>query len=177
MSTPHTLPNGTIIMVDRYSQLSQADQQGVRTVLQVIESENDPDGTNGEWLLAKDSGPGWTTTDNGETYSRPIVTAPVDPCEWLLDLGPFADRFQPYTLAIDMSTDPVVMAFHKDLSRRKYINLKDPRVRAVVYYFAGATLPGVGTLATPFFDMTKAALILDTPVVEEENRALRKDYF
>lgn len=72
MAQPLVLPDGTIIMVDRYAQLS-ADVNGVRTILQVTESELDPDGTNGEWVLCGDAGPDWTTADNGATYAPPAA--------------------------------------------------------------------------------------------------------
>lgn len=62
--------------MQRYAQLSPIDGSNARTVLQVIESETDPDGTNGEWVLCGDAGPGFTTTDNGLTYAAPVVVAP-----------------------------------------------------------------------------------------------------
>lgn len=63
--------------MDRYAQLSPIDGQNARTVLQVIEAETDPDGTNGEWVLCGDAGPDFTTTDNGLTFVAPVVVIPV----------------------------------------------------------------------------------------------------
>lgn len=58
-------------MMTRYAQLSGD------TILLVIESETDPDGTNGAWVACGDAGPGWITTDGGITFApppAPIVT-------------------------------------------------------------------------------------------------------
>lgn len=50
----------------RYAQLS-----GGR-VLYVIESEDDPDGVNGEWVACGNAGPGWI-------YANGVFSAPVVP--------------------------------------------------------------------------------------------------
>jgi hypothetical protein len=105
----------------------------------------------------------------------PVPTA--DPVTWLIDIGPFTDRFSTSKTAVDFSTDPVVMAFDKDLGRRKWIDLKDPRVAAVLSYLTGATVPGMGTLATPLLTGAQMTAILTTPVSAAENLALRKLYF
>lgn len=49
----------------RYAQLSGS------TVLVVIESETDPDGTNGEWIACGNAGPGWV--NSGGVFSPPAA--------------------------------------------------------------------------------------------------------
>jgi hypothetical protein len=64
--------------MQRYAQFSFGDVQGVRTVYQCIESETDPDGINGEWVLCPAHvGPGFTSADGGVTYEAPVFVAPV----------------------------------------------------------------------------------------------------
>jgi hypothetical protein len=52
--------------MERYAQI----KDGI--VQLVIESEVDPDGTNGEWVACGDAGPGWL-------YDGSMFTAPPDP--------------------------------------------------------------------------------------------------
>lgn len=105
------------------------------------------------------------------------VVVPVDPCEWLMDLGPFADRLGAHAFEVDTSTVPGVIAVAKDLARRKWVDLKDPRVAGSLYYLAGHTVPVLGTLAAPILTDAEVVAILTTPVPLEANRALRKVYF
>lgn len=165
--------------MQKYAQFEPGEVNGVRTVYQVIESDTDPDGTNGEWVACADNvGPRCTSTDGGLTFSPPAVPAPVaDPCEWLIDLGPFADRLQPATMSIDLSTDPKVMGINKDLARRKFIDLKDPRVTLALGFLAGEVHPQLGTIAAPLITLAMKDAALNTPVEAHENLALRKDYF
>lgn len=153
--------------MERYAQLSG------NTVVLVIESETDPDGVNGEWVACGNAGPGWTY--DGATFSPP-APAP-DPCEWLMDLGPFADRLGAHAFEVDTSTVPGVIAVAKDLGRRKWVDLQDSRVAASLYYLAGHTVPVLGTLAVPILTDAEVLAILTTPVPMEANRALRKVYF
>ena len=102
---------------------------------------------------------------------------PVDPCEWLLDVAPFTDRLEPYKFQIDTHTDPFIQYFNRDLSRRKYVDLRDPRVETALDYMAGQTVAGIGTIATPIFDSAFVEGVLSTPVILKENFALRKAYF
>lgn len=104
----------------------------------------------------------------------PVV---VDPCEWLIDIAPFTDRLEPYKFQIDTHTDPFIQYFNRDLSRRKYADLKDPRVAAALNYMAGHTIAGIGTIAAPIFNDAFVSGVLTTPVIQKENFALRKAYF
>lgn len=143
--------------MNRYIQIDNS--QGLRTVLQVVDADTLP------------AGIGWVLCDTA-------VSANInDPCEWLIDLGPFADRLQPYTALIDMSTDPRVIAINKDVSRRKYVNLKDPRVEKSLRFLAGEVDPDMGTLETPLITAEIKEYALTHPVDIEENRSLRAVYF
>lgn len=124
---------------------------------------------------------GWVTTDGGLTFQSPPQPEPkptqVDPTLWLIDIGPFTDRFGSKKLLVDMSTDPFVIAFDKDLGRRKWIDLKRSDVAIALNYLSGDTIPGVGTIAAPILTHEEVATILTTPVAPQENLALRKLYF
>lgn len=131
------------------------------------------------WVQSDDAAIGWSYVEG--VFTAPPATepppVPADPCEWLLDIAPFTDRLEPYKFQIDTHTDAFVQYFNRDLNRRKYVDLKDPRVAAALYYMAGQTIPSVGTIAIPIFDAAFAASVLNTPVILKENFALRKAYF
>lgn len=92
----------------------------------------------------------------------------VDPCEWLIDIGPFYDRFGPAKMAVLTSTDAGVKAILSDTGVRKWLDLKRTDVASSLAYI-GTKVPAV--------DATLQTAILTTPVAVEENRALRKLYF
>ena len=111
-----------------------------------------------------------------ETPEPPAPTAPE--WGWYIDHGPFTDRLgAAATFAIDTSPDSAFAAIRADFSRRKWIDLKDPRVIAIAGYLAGQPMPGIGVLAAPLLTPEQATAVLDTPVAEYENLALRKLYF
>lgn len=121
------------------------------------------------WIQSDEAGIGWTYS-NG-VFAAPVAPTPpvvVDPCEWLIDIGPFFDRFGAAKLAVLTSTDATVKAILQDIQVRKWIDLKRADVASSLAY--------VGT-KVPSVDATLQASILSTPVVAEENRALRKLYF
>ena len=144
----------------RYAQI----QNGI--VDQVINSETDPDGINGEWVACGDAGPGWTY--DGTTFAPPVPPVVVDPCEWLIDLGPFYDRFGAAKMAVLTSADAGVKAIMADVAIRKWIDLQRTDVASSLAYI-GSKVPAV--------DATLQAAILTTPVSADENLALRKQYF
>jgi len=147
--------------MERYAQLSGG------VVHQVIESETDPDGINGQWVACGNAGPGWTY--NNGVFTPPVIPPePADPCEWLIDLGPYFDRFDATKMAVLTSTDAGVKAIIQDASIRKWIDLRLPAVAQALTYI-GSVIPAV--------DATLRSAILNTPVSTEENRALRKLYF
>ena len=93
----------------------------------------------------------------------------VNPTEWLINVGPFFDRFGPAKLAVLAHTDPLVQALVKDLQVRVWIDLQRPDVAQGIDLLISKNVPGV-TAAL------KTA-ILTTPVAPDENLALRKTYF
>ena len=99
------------------------------------------------------------------------------PWEWLMDTGPFADRLGAASVAIDVSIDPKLVATRSDFDRRKWIDLKDPRVIAAVQYLAGQPHAVLGTKVQPLLTAEQADAVLTTPVAPAENLALRKLYF
>ena len=104
-------------------------------------------------------------------FELPAAPAPglvVDPCQWLIDIGPFYDRFGAAKMPVLTSADATVKAILSDVSIRKWIDLKRTDVASSLAYI-GSVVPALtGTLQTS---------ILNTSVTAEENRALRKSYF
>ena len=88
--------------------------------------------------------------------------------EWLIDIGTFFDRFGSAKLAVLSSPDAIVQAILRDVQARKWIDLKRPDV-AQVLALISTKVSGV----TP--ELIDA--VLNTPVTQEENFALRKLYF
>ncbi len=110
-------------------------------------------------------------TVDGANYIAPPAppyVAPVDPCEWLIDIGPFFDRFGATKMSILTSTDAGIKAIVQDTVIRKWIDLQRTDVISALAYI-GSQIPAV--------DTTLQSAILTTPVAEEENMALRKTYF
>lgn len=91
-----------------------------------------------------------------------------DPCVWLIDLGPFYDRFGAAKMAVLTSADTGVKAIIADLNIRKWVDLQRADVASGLAY-VGSKVPSV--------DAALQAAILTTPVSSEDNRALRKLYF
>ena len=121
------------------------------------------------WIETETAGIGWTY-DNG-VFTAPVIPTPpviVDPCEWLIDVGPFFDRFGAAKLAVLTSADATVKAILQDIQVRKWIDLKRADVASSLAY--------VGT-KVPAVDTTMQAAILNTPVSAADNLALRKMFF
>lgn len=94
----------------------------------------------------------------------------ADPRIWWMDVGPFYDRFGPDALAIAASDHGACKAVQTLTGVRKYIDLKDPRVAAMIDMLiltaqptAQPWTPGSGPM-TP----EKKAAILTTPTTEYE---------
>jgi hypothetical protein len=121
------------------------------------------------WVQNDEAGPGWAYADGVFTAPVPFVPpAMVDPCEWLIDIGPFFDRFGATKMAVLTSADAGVKAIMQDVQVRKWIDLKRADVASSLAYI-GSVVPSVtAALRTA---------ILTTPVTTEENLALRKLYF
>ena len=96
------------------------------------------------------------------------VQVPSQPWEWFIDIGPFFDRFGAAKMAVLTSSDVGVQAILKDTQVRKWLDLKLPELASAVAYI-GTKVPAV----TQEIQQS----ILNTPVAEKENLALRKLYF
>ena len=107
---------------------------------------------------------------DGATFATPAprATSP-SPTDWLIDVGPFFDRFGAAKMPLLMSTNSTVQALVKDLQVRKWIDLQ----RADV----GQGIDALIALGVPGVTAELKASILTTPVTAEENFALRKVYF
>ena len=90
------------------------------------------------------------------------------PWEWFIDIGPFFDRFGAAKMAVLISSDVGVQAIIKDTQVRKWLDLKLPEIASAVAY--------IGT-KVPALTAELQQSILNTPVEEKENLALRKLYF
>lgn len=124
-------------------------------------------------LKANWTGTHWVLVEYVAPPAPVPPTPPVDPYEFLLDIAPFTDRLEPYKFQIDTHTDPFIQYFNRDLNRRKYVDLKDPRVAVALNYMAGHTIAGIGTIATPIFADAFVAKVLTTPTTHAENNVLR----
>ncbi len=93
---------------------------------------------------------------------------PAPAWEWLIDIGPFFDRLGPAKMAVLTISDAGVQAIIKDTQVRKWLDLKLPEIASALAY--------VGT-KVPSVTQELQESILNTPVEEKENLALRKLYF
>ena len=96
------------------------------------------------------------------------VQVPAQPWEWFIDIGTFFDRFGAAKMAVLTSSDIGVQAILKDTQVRKWLDLKLPEIASAVAY--------IGT-KVPALTAELQSAILNTPVAETENLALRKLYF
>ena len=103
-----------------------------------------------------------------ELPPAPAREPQADPCEWLIDIGPFFDRFGAAKMAVLTSPDAGVKAIVQDTVIRKWIDLQRPDVATSLAY--------VGTVV-PAVDAAMQTAILTTPVAPVDNLALRKLFF
>lgn len=103
-----------------------------------------------------------------EISQQEVTAVPEDPCLWLIDIGPFFDRFGAVKMPVLTSTDAGVKAILADTQVRKWIDLKRTDVAQSIAYIASV----VPSLTTELQDS-----ILNTPVSLEENLALRRIFF
>ena len=122
--------------------------------------------TPAEQALGAGVGWGW----DGSSFVAPDAAAPqpAPTWEWLIDIGPFFDRFGAAKMAVLTSADAGVQAILKDVQIRKWLDLKLPELAQSVAY--------VGT-KVPAMTAELQGAILNTPVAAAENLALRKLYF
>lgn len=136
----------------------------VTTVSELAGEVDDPNLIPIDWLDTSKLGKAYS---NGE-FTDVVPDVVVDPCEWLLDLGPFYDRFGAAKMPVLTSPDATVKAIIADCNIRKWIDLQNPDVSSGLTY--------IGTVVAALTPAIQTA-ILTTPVTAEENRALRKVYF
>jgi hypothetical protein len=117
--------------------------------------------------------PNWT----GYSWiDRPYVTPvpptepvpEVDATEWLIDIGAFFDRFGTEKMNVLTSANVVVQAIIRDVSVRKWVDLKRTDV--------AQALAVIGSIIATVTPALRTA-ILTTPAAPLENLALRKVYF
>lgn len=119
-----------------------------------------------ETLKANWTGESWVLR---EYTAPPAPEAPQpSPTAWLIDIGPFFDRFGVAKMAVLTSADTGVKAILSDLQVRKWIDLQRIDVAQGMAY-VGSKVPAV-TTALQY-------AILTTPVSADENLALRKQFF
>lgn len=106
----------------------------------------------------------------GEFEAVEPAPVPEDPRIWWVDVGPFYDRFGPDALAIAASDHGACRAVQTLTGVRKYIDLKDPRVAAMIDMLIATNQPAAQPLAPDSGPMTaeKKAAILTTPTTEYE---------
>ena len=100
----------------------------------------------------------------------PTVVQPPDPRLWWVDVGPFYDRFGADALAIAASDHGACKAVQTLTGVRKYIDLKDHRVAAMIDMLIATAQPAAQPWAPGSGPMTaaKKAAILTTPTTEVE---------
>ena len=103
-----------------------------------------------------------------EVIEPPTPAPSPAPWEWLIDVGSFFDRFGAAKMAVLTSSEAGVQAIIKDTQVRKWLDLKLPEIASALAY--------VGT-KVPSVTQELQESILNTPVAETENLALRKLYF
>ena len=114
--------------------------------------------TGFEWVLAE--------------YTAPVPVAPPEPVlsewYWLIDISPFFDRFGAAKMAVLVSTDPTVNAIVRDVSVRKWVDLKRPDVAEDLAYIGSKV-----AFLTPAMQQA----ITNTVPTDADNMALRKLFF
>ena len=103
-----------------------------------------------------------------EEFTIKDLSAP-SAIQWLIDIGPFFDRFGAAKMAVLTSTNATVKAIVQDVMVRKWVDLQ----RADV----AAGLAGLKALIPGSITDDLIASILTTPIAPEEQAALKKVYF
>ena len=102
-----------------------------------------------------------------EVFTSPVATT-EDQTQYLIDIGPFFDRFGSAKMQVLVSSDLGVQAIIKDTQVRKWLDLRLPELTQSVEYVASKV---------PAVTEEVKNNVLHTPVAEHENLALRKLYF
>lgn len=102
-----------------------------------------------------------------EVFTIPVVTT-EDQTQYLIDIGPFFDRFGSTKMQVLTSSDAGVQAIIKDVQVRKWLDLRLPELAQSIMYVASKV---------PAVTVEIQNNVLHTRVAEHENLALRKLYF
>jgi hypothetical protein len=125
------------------------------------------------YLVTHDGMESTTTYDPtgrfGDNATWVMVDSETQNTEWLIDIGPFFDRFGAAQITVLAHPDAQVQAVVKSVMARKWISLKRPDVAVLLDLVISKGIAGV--------DAALKDAILNTPVRPEENLALRKTYF
>ena len=111
----------------------------------------------------------------GDLYAGGVFVTPEpppptpSPTDWLIDVGPFFDRFAGAKMALLTSANATVQALVKDLQVRKWIDLQRADVASGIDALIALGVPGMTA-------ELKTAILTTLPTAEE-NFALRKVYF
>lgn len=108
--------------------------------------------------------PGWRFADG--TFHE----AEVDPRVWWIDVGPFKDRLGMNAPAIYASNHDACKGVVGMIEGRKYIDLKDPRIAAMMGVLIAVAEPAANPVWPGSGPMTAAMRdeILNTPTTEYE---------
>lgn len=100
----------------------------------------------------------------------PLPEPEEDPRLWWLDVGPFKDRLGMDIGAIAASQHSACLGVREFLLGRKYVNLRDPKVSALMDVLIATNQPTADPVWTGSGPMTadKKAVILTTPTTEDE---------
>ena len=104
-----------------------------------------------------------------QTFTPEQPAARVEDTTFLVDVGPFFDRFEASQLAVLACTDPTVKAFIESCKVRKWIYTKHPFVAMGIDAIIAAGVSGV--------DAAMKARIQNTPARYSEQESLLKLYF
>lgn len=102
-----------------------------------------------------------------EVFTIPAITT-ENQTQYLIDIGPFFDRFGSAKMQVLTSSDAGVQAIIKDTQVRKWIDLRLHEVAQSVIYV---------TSKVPAVTVEIQNNVLHIPVADHENLALRKLYF
>jgi hypothetical protein len=97
---------------------------------------------------------------------NPTLPQPGDlATKWLMDIGPFFDRFDTRKIGILASTDPLVVAVVRDVQSRKWVDLRRADVASAIDLLIskGLCTPELkaGILETPAAHMEQVALMVN----------------
>ena len=102
-----------------------------------------------------------------EVFTIPVITT-EDQTQYLIDIGPFFDRFGSAKTQVLTSSDAGIQAIIKDTQVRKWLDLRLPELTQSVMYVASKV---------PAVTEEVKNNVLHTPAAEHENMVLRKLYF